>query len=130
MTMMDPVERQGNVSAQFVDGVDAGALTPFLTRNVALSAQLVTDGLTGYANMGSHFARHHVIEHAETYVEGEVSTNTIEEYWKQLKRAWYGMHTKYSPMYANAYAAKVCYKYNNRDADDLFDRFLHRVMGG
>ena len=32
-------------------------------------AQLI-DGLTGYSQMGNHFARHHVIEHNDTYVEG------------------------------------------------------------
>ena len=130
MTMMGAVERGGNVFAQLIDGVAERHLTPFLTRNVALSSQLVTDGLTGYSNMDRHFARHHVIEHNDTYVEGEVHTNTIGGFWKQLKRDWYGTHTQYSPDYANAYAAEACYKYNNRDADDLFDRFLRRVMGG
>ena len=57
-------------------------------------------------------------------------TNTIDGLWKQLKRAWYGAHTKYSPAYANAYAAEACYKWNNRGADDLFDRFLRRVCSG
>ena len=106
MTMMGAVERDGDVFAQLIDGVTGTYLTPFLTRNVALSAQLVTDGLTGYSRMGNHFASHHVLEHNDTYVEGEVHTNTIEGFWKQLKRAWYGTHTKYSPAYANAYAAE------------------------
>ena len=84
MTMMGTVERDGDVFAQLIDGVTGAYLTPFLTRNVALSAQLVTDGLTGYSRMGNHFARHHVIEHNDTYVEGEVHTNTIEGFWKQM----------------------------------------------
>ena len=92
MTLMGAVERDGDVFAQLIDGVTGRHLTPFLTRNVALSAQLVTDGLTGYSKMGNHFASHHVIEHNDTYVEGEVHTNTIEGFWKQLKRAWYGTH--------------------------------------
>lgn len=128
--MMGAVERDGNVFTHLIDGIEERHLTPFLTCNVALSAQLVMDGLTGYTNMGWHFARHYVIEHNDTYVEGEVHTNTIEGFWKQLKRAWYGTHTKYSSRYANAYAAEACYKYNNRDADDLFDRFLRRVTSG
>ena len=128
MTMMGAVERGGGVFAQLLDGVTERYLTPFLTRNVALSAQLVTDGLTGYGHMDRHFARHHVIGHNDAYVEGEVHTNTIKGFWHLLKRAWYGTHTQYSPLHANA--AEACWKYNHRHADDLFDRFLRMVMGG
>ena len=70
--------------------------------------------------------RHHVIEHNDTYVEGEGHTNTIEGFWMQLKRAWYGTHTQYSP----TYAAEATTSTTTRDADDLFDGFLRRVMGG
>lgn len=130
MTMVGAVARGGSVFAQLLEGVTARHLTPFLTRNVALGAQLVTDGWRGYGHMDRHFARHHVIEHGHAYAEGEVHTNTIEGFWHLLKRAWYGTHTKYSPGYANAYAAEACWKYNHRDADDLFDRFLRTVTGG
>lgn len=63
MTMMGAVERGGGVFTQLLDGVTERHLTPFLTRNVALLAQLVTDGLTGYSHMDRHFARHPVIGH-------------------------------------------------------------------
>ena len=130
MTFMGAVERQGNVFVQLIDGVTEWHLTPFLTRNVALSSQLVTDGLTGYNNMGRHFIGHYAINHDSTYVEGEVHTNTIEEFWSLLKRARYGCHHKYSPRYANAYATEACYEYNNRHTENLFDRFLRKVMEG
>ncbi|MCY3659404.1 MAG: transposase [Caldilineaceae bacterium] len=91
--MTGAVEHGGGVFAQLLDGVMERHLTPFLTRNVALSSQLVMDWLAGYSNMDRHFARHHVIEYSDTHMEGEVHTNTIEGFWKQLKRDWYGTHT-------------------------------------
>ena len=121
--MTGVVEREDSVFVQLIDGITAGHLIPFLTRNVALSAQLVTDGLTVYSNMGRHFARHHVIEHNDTYVEGEV-TPTPSKGSGSSSREHRTEHTLSTVRrMTNAYAAEACYKYNNR-ADDLFDRFL------
>ena len=128
MTFMGAVERKGNVFAELIPNVNEAILTSFLTMNVALSSQLVTDGLTGYGSMADHFARHYVINHDATYVEGEVHTNTIEGFWSLLKRAWHGSHHYYTPRYANAYAAEACYKYNHRKERNLFDKFIQRVM--
>ena len=68
--------------------------------------------------------KHSVIKHAAQYVDGLIHTNTVEGFWSLLKRAWYGTHHHYSDDYALAYAVEVCYKYNIRNQDNVFDASL------
>lgn len=54
--------------------------------NVEPGAALYTDALKSYDGLESEYA-HKVIDHAETYVDGNVHTNRIENFWSLLKRA-------------------------------------------
>ena len=83
----------------------------------------MTDQFKSYLTMG-RFMRHHIINHKERYVDGNVHTNTIEGFWSLLKRAWYGTHHHYSVAYTPLYVVEACYKYNNRGDKDVFWKFL------
>ncbi len=72
--------------------------------------------------------RHATIEHARSYVEGIVHTNTIEGFWALLKRAWFGSHHRYSRKHAGAYLAEACYKYNIRNEPNAFSAFITQAV--
>ena len=61
-------------------------------------------------------------------VDGDTHTNTIEGFWSLLKRAWYGQHHHYRVAYTPLYVAEACYKYNYRDVDSIFDKFVNESM--
>jgi hypothetical protein len=73
-----------------------------------------------------------VIEHAVAYVDGEVHTNGLENYWSLLKRAPSGTYVSVEPFHLFRYLDEQAYRYNNRkDASD-YDHFgtaLAQIVG-
>jgi hypothetical protein len=54
--------------------------------HVEAGAALHTDELLSYDGLAGKYA-HEVIDHAVRYVDGEVHTNGLENYWSLLKRS-------------------------------------------
>ncbi len=54
------------------------------------------------------------INHSETYVVGDIHTNSIEGFWATIKRAYMRQHHHYTRKYAGLYVAEACFKYNHR----------------
>ena len=120
--------RGGKVVAQPAPKVTAKTLTAFLSKFVQPEdSVLVTDEFSGYNRM-DEWVPHFTINHAVAYAEGLVHTNTIEGFWSLVKRAITGQHHHYSKEHAAAYIVEACYKYNNRNNADAFDRFLTNAV--
>ena len=90
-------------------------------------SKLITDEFTAYLTIGREM-KHQIINHQEQYVEGEKHTNTIEGFWSLLKRAWYGSHHHYKVAYTPLYVAEACYKYNYRNHENIFGKFVKESM--
>ena len=119
------VERGGKVVAQVATDLTGRGVLEFIRGVVnPKKSVVVTDEYPAYRAIRSAF-RHAVINHSESYVQGERHTNTIEGFWSLLKRAWYGSHHHYRESYIPLYLAEACWKYNNRDREDAFDVFMH-----
>src|SRR5262249_52072274 len=67
-------------------------LEQVVAENVAVGANLYTDALRSYDRMGERGYVHGVIDHAESYVDGAVHTNGLENFWSLLKRAIKGTY--------------------------------------
>ncbi len=87
----------------------------------------MTDEFHAYAKIGKEM-KHHIINHQEQCAEGDKHTNTIEGFWSLLKRAGYGSHHHYKEAYIPLYVAEACYKYNYREMDSVFDKFVPESM--
>lgn len=122
------VERGGHVVAKVADDLTGQSIMKFIKSVASIEdSELMTDEYKGYLTIGREM-KHHIINHKEQYVDGNVHTNTIEGFWSLLKRAWYGTHHHYSVIYTPLYVAEACYKYNYRNHDDIFDKFLRDSM--
>lgn len=122
------VERGGQVAAKVAENLTGQSILDFIRCVVSLKeSELITDQFSAYLTMG-RFMKHHIINHKERYVDGDVHTNTIEGFWSLLKRAWYGTHHHYSVAYTPLYVAEACYKYNNRNIGNIFDKFLEGAI--
>ena len=122
------VERGGAVVAQIANDLTGMGLGKLLKSGVALDgALLLTDEYTGYRAVDS-LLPHAVINPQEQYADGGLHTNTIEGCWALIKRAWYGSHHHYSPLYLPLYLAETCWKYNERKNPTAFVTFLRGVF--
>ncbi len=122
------VQRGGKVVAKLTDNLTGRAILDFIKKHVKMNeSELMTDEFRSYQRVGKEM-KHRVINHQEQYVDGDVHTNTIEGFWSLLKRAWYGQHHHYKTAYTPLYVAEACYKYNYRDNDNVFDKFISESM--
>ena len=122
--ILGAVERGGKVAEQLT----GRSILSFIKRVVNTdTSTLMTDEFTAYLQLAD-VLKHEIINHQEQYVDGEKHTNTIEGFWSLLKRAWYGQHHHYSRGYTPLYVAEACYKYNYRNIDSIFDKFVNESV--
>jgi transposase-like protein len=123
------VERGGRVVARSVRKVTGKGLRRFIRKFVDTEASLlITDQFKAYDLVGD-FMKHATINHQVAYAEGIKHTNTIEGFWSLVKRAWYGSHHHYSKKYMDLYITEAAYKYNHRNAPNVFDGMIATMVG-
>ena len=66
------------------------ALQAQVHQHVEAGSALYTDALLSYDGLATKYA-HQVIDHAVKYVDGNVHTNSMENYWSLLKRGLAGL---------------------------------------
>src|SRR5580704_1061741 len=71
---------------------------------------------------------HLVIDHAETYVNGNVHTNGIENFWSLLKRGLKGTYISVEPFHLFRYLDEQAFRFNERKQDDG-GRFVSAMQG-
>jgi hypothetical protein len=65
------------------------------------------------------------------YVDGDISTNTIEGVWSLVKRGIGGVHHSVSAKHLQSYLDGYAYRYSHRmDAPSMFDSMLDRLAEG
>jgi len=106
------IERSGRrVKAQVIKERTQEVLSPIASDNIAHGSIVVTDEWGGYNDI--KFA-HEVVNHAETYVRGNVHTNGIENFWSLLKRGLGGTYISVEPYHLIRYIDEQAFRYNNR----------------
>ncbi len=126
--ILGAVERGGKVVAEVATELTGRVIYNFIKRYVnTKDSELMTDEFHAYTTIGKEM-KHQIINHQEQYAEGDTHTNTIEGFWSLLKRAWYGSHHHYKVAYTPLYVAEACYKYNYRDMESVFHKFVNESM--
>lgn len=118
------------VSTAIVPNVKATTLLPHFTDSVAKGTKLITDELKSYRKIARiEGMEHDTVNHGSgQYVKGSTHTNTIENFWGQLKRSLDGTHHVVSPKYLHLYVSEFAFRYNNRLIPvPMFDLLLSRV---
>ena len=127
------LERPGRVRAEVVFERTNAILHGIANKHLAPGTTLVTDEWGGYK--GTDFA-HEIINHAETYVRGQVHTNGLENFWSLLKRSLHGTYVSVEPFHLHQYINEQAFRYNNRatkgnplDDRDRFTLAMSQVNG-
>ena len=116
------VERGGKVRTVVVTDRKKRTLQAEVKKHVEAGSALYTDFLLSYEGLEGEYA-HKVIDHAVAYVEGNVHTNTIENFWALLKRGISGTYVSVEPFHLFRYLDEQAFRYNNRKDMNDFDRF-------
>jgi transposase-like protein len=123
-------ERGGKVHAQVVPNVHGGTLKAAVHAGVTAGSAIYTDQWRGYTGLESRFD-HQTVNHAETYVDGRVHTNGIENFWALLKRGLNGTYVSVEPFHLFRYLDERVFTFNERDLTDLgrFSAVLGAISG-
>lgn len=98
--------------------------------HVEPGAALHTDAYESYEGLSRDYV-HNVIDHAEAYVNGNVHTNKIENYWSLLKRMLKGTYVAVEPFHLFRYLDEQAFRFNQRGGNDAsrFSDVLAQVVG-
>lgn len=109
-TVIGIIERSGKVAVKHVDSATTQAAGEFISSHVSPNAKINTDESLIYSNLGQIYDHKTVIHSMNVYVDGDIHTNTIENFWSVLKRTLYGTYhhvsEKHFPSYLNAIAGR------------------------
>jgi transposase-like protein len=117
------------VKAKPVPNVRRKTLAPEVREHVEPGASLYTDALKSYDGLTEY--DHQVIDHAETYVRGNVHTNGLENFWSLLKRAIKGTYVSVEPFHLFRYLDEQTFRFNTRKTTDAkrFLEVLRTIVG-
>lgn len=102
------------------------AIQEQVRKHVEAGSALYSDSLLSYDGLDEF--QHQVIDHAVTYVEGNVHTNGLENFWSLLKRGITGTYVSVEPFHLYRYLDEQAFRFNNRKLTDG-ERFSAAVSG-
>jgi transposase-like protein len=122
VAVMGLLERHGEVRTMVVSNVRRKSLRTEINAHVEPRSMVYTDAFRSYNDLNYDYM-HNVINHAEKYVEGNVHTNGIENFWSLLKRTIGGTYVSVEPFHLFRYLDEQAFRFNRRKANDA-DRFF------
>jgi transposase-like protein len=120
MGLLDRHTRE--VRTAVIDGTTRAILDPKVRQNIEPGSTVYTDMHAGYHKLENEYV-HHMINHAEEYVRGNVHTNGIENFWALLKRSLKGTYVSVEPFHLFRYLDEQAFRFNTRKGTDA-DRFV------
>ena len=121
-------DKRSRVRTKVVENVRKHQLQAEIAKNVPDGTTVYTDALMSYRDLGLYY-EHKVIDHAEKYVDGQIHTNGLENYWSLLKRTIGGTYVSVEPFHLFRYLDEQAFRFNHRKDMTDADRFSLAITG-
>jgi transposase-like protein len=113
------VERGGKVRSMHVANVTSDEIKGAIRRHVNPTSKIMTDSFASYRGLDAEYAAHETVDHYKEYVrDGDVHTNTVENFFSILKRGVNGVYHHVSEAHLHRYLAEFDFRYNARKLTD------------
>lgn len=105
-------------------------MQPVVREHVEAGSAIYTDSHPSYGGLSTDYV-HEVIDHAEAYVDGQVHTNGLENFWSLLKRSLKGTYVAVEPFHLFRYLDEQAFRFNERKDTDAerFDTVIGSIVG-
>jgi len=124
------LERGKTVRATVVPDRTKATIQPVVRGNVEKGTEIFSDEHADTWRMDDY--THKIVNHLEAYVDGNIHTNGMENFWSLLKRGINGTYVSVEPFHLFRYVDEQVFRYNNRlpmrDAD-RFSYLVRKVVG-
>lgn len=130
VAVMGLLERHGQIRTMVVADTKRRSLHGNVSKHVEEGSTVYTDALRSYNELDREYI-HKVINHAETYVDGQIHTNGVENFWSLLKRTLGGTYVSVEPFHLFRYLDEQSFRFNNRTFTDgqRFDIASRLIIG-
>jgi transposase-like protein len=105
------------VRCKVIPNVRRETLQNEILKQVRYGTKVYTDSAPSYDMLHHRFV-HDFVNHAERYVNGQVHTNGLENFWSLLKRNLRGTYVSVEPFHLDRYLDEQVFRYNNRATKD------------
>src|ERR1700741_2602620 len=109
--------------------------SPKLRRTSIPEPKCISDDWARHWRMDDTF-EHSVVNHLAKYVNGNLHTNGIENFWSLLKRGIGGTYVAVEPFHLFRYVDEQAFRFNNRatkdnplNDSDRFDLAVRQIIG-
>jgi transposase-like protein len=101
------------VRAKVMPNVKREVLQEEVFASIPFGSKVYTDNAVAYDKLRVGYV-HDVVNHAERYVNGEIHTNGLENFWSLLKRTLRGTYVAVEPFHLDHYLDEQVFRFNNR----------------
>ena len=125
------LERGKTVRTAVIEDRSKATMQPIIKANVETGAEVFSDEWATNWRMDDEYL-HNVINHLESYVDGNVHTNGMENFWSLLKRGLNGTYISVEPFHLFRYVDEQAFRFNNRKPMSDADRFsilVRKIVG-
>jgi transposase-like protein len=123
--VMGMLERGKNVRATVIPDRTKATMQPIIGANIEPGSQIYSDEHGEAWRMAEY--EHSMVNQLETYADGNVHTNGMENFWSLLKRGLNGTYVSVEPFHLFRYVDEQAFRYNNRKPMSDSDRFSFLV---
>lgn len=125
------LEKNGNLITQVIPNTQQETIEPIIKANVKESSNVYTDEWFAYKDLNKWF-NHQIVNHRiKQYVNGNATTNSVENCWSHLKRTIYGTYHWVSKKHTHKYVDEFTFRFNTRKygEQERFDLVLLSAVG-
>src|SRR5271157_5305955 len=105
------------IRCKVIPDVKRETLQNEVLKNVRYGSKVYTDNAVAYDLLHNRFV-HEFVNHAERYVNGQVHTNGLENFWSLFKRNLRGTYVAVEPFHLDRYLDEQVFRYTNRATKD------------
>jgi transposase-like protein len=120
------LERDGRVRATVIPDRTKATIRPIVRGSVEAGTTIHSDEHGDNWRMDAEYT-HQIVNHLNMYVDGNVHTNGIENFWSLLKRTLGGTYVSVEPFHLFRYVDEQAFRFNNRKPMDDSHRFIYAM---
>lgn len=125
------LQRHGKVVAGVVPDRTKPVMQEHVRANVEKGAEVFSDEHADNWRMDEEYV-YGIVNHLEKYVEGNVHTNGMENFWSLLKRSLNDTYVSVEPFHLFRYVDEQAFRFNNRGPMNDQNRFtyvMRKIVG-
>lgn len=125
------LERKGKIVLTHIPDVNQWTIHPLIRKYIEPKSILMTDEAAAYRGLTREYTHHYVEHYRKQYAIGDITTNSIEGFWPNIKRSIMGVHHKLSEKHLQSYCHGYEFRFNTRHLEqhERFDKALSQCEG-